>query len=1288
MRLISFYSNRSRFLVLVLLIMAGLMAAGSPLSHGRRASRQATSTQDYKALPVYFEQNRGQTDARVRFLSRGPGYTVFLTGHGTVLALRQAVAEPAASGSKAARHPENVKLKTAAVWINLAQAKPDAQVEGIDPLPGRVNYFIGKDPAKWHTDIPTYARVKYRSVYPGIDLVYYGTPQALEYDLIAAPGADPGAIRFEVQGAEGSRIDAAGNLILSTAAGDLIMRRPRVYQQTAFGARHPIRASYVASVPDGGKRVITLALAGHDPRLPLVIDPEIVYSTYWGGKGDRSGPIQGFPTLPGQLTSLKFSDGAISLALGPGNTVFTTGIAYSSDFPATPGSFQSTNQATPNTTPNGFVAKFDPGKSGAASLIYSTYLGGSGCSTTPPCTPGHDGDQGTGIAVDSSGNAYVGGLTYSLDFPNPNCGAFGTGNNRSPEDNNNGFVAELNPTGSNLVFSCFVHGSDDAAVTGVAIKPGCASNCDVFAAGNTRAAAGDYEVTAGAFQGTNPDTHKNSSGYVQVIAGGGKSLLYSSFLGGTGTDTGGESLTRIAVDGSGRLYVTGATFSSDYPTKNAFQSSNLGFPNGVQNAVVSEIDPSKSGASSLLYSTYLGGTGLSTILGSFGDIAAGITLDGSNNIYVAGIAVSSDFPTNGAKAAFQPKSNAGLFGGANAFVSELDPTQTPAKQLIYSTYLGGPADLFGSPTRPGDAATDVKVDSTGKIYLTGGATSAKFPVANTCAPLSTIDASDQADAFVSILDPNATPASSQLLFSTYLGGGEIDVSGAIARDSTGKLDVAGVTFSGDFPVTGSAVQFSNNAFAASHTNAFVAQLDPSSTTCPTPIPSPSFSPTGTPTPTKTPTPTRTVKASPTPTKPAATPTATKAPTRTPTRVPTHTPSPTKAPTQTATATKVPTRTATATKVPTRTPTPTRVPTRTPTRTIIVTPSPSRVPTHTPSPTRAPTKTPTPTPTATAGPHIVRVPGTIFAGSSFSISGSGFTPGSMVNFFVATSTGPVNHVLSPSLPHTGLLMTVQVPATVPLGQGFVAVQVVNTDTGFQSSNLAYALLLGSPAAGIPSLTSINGVGLASTSSDPNFATDNVETVVVQGSTVKLGGTGFDTVNGVAIDLFCACPGGKVGPFFLNPGNPGLTPTVLTFSLPPVGSPNSPETGPGSFVISNATPGHTYTTKSNAVSVPIGARIHVLSVSQAGSTITVNGTGFSMLTVINLFNTSSGGGVVNLGGLKAGGLPVIPLTFIDEDNFSFTVPAGANKAASYVQAFNPPFVPFTSSDSDPGGAFTLK
>jgi hypothetical protein len=1170
------------------------------------ATASRASTPDYKTLPVYFEQNRGQTDPRVQYLSHGPGYTVFLTRQGTVLALRKVTASPGTAQHPRAEGQNKIqtKLTTASVWINLAGARPAAQVEGIDPLPGRVNYFIGNNPSQWHTGIPTYARVKYQSVYPGIDLVYYGTRQALEYDLIAAPGADPGVIRLEIEGAENTRLDSAGNLVIGTAAGDLTMRSPRVYQDTASGERRTIAGHYVISTPVGSrdKRNVTLALAEHDPQRALVIDPELVYSTYIGGNGDRSGPIQGFASLPSQLTSLKFSDAAISLALGPGNSVFVTGLAYSSDFPATPGAFQSTNQATPNTTPNGFVAKFDTTKAGANSLVYSTYLGGKGCSTLP-CTPGHDGDQGTGIAVDTAGNAYVSGLTYSTDFPNPSCGSFGKGNNQGAPDINNGFAAELNTSGSGLIYSCFIHGSDGAPASDVAIKRGCSSNCTAYIVGNTTSDATtggkpDFPIL-NAFQPTNPDTNSNSSGYVTVINGGGSSLMYSSFLGGSGTPTGGESLTRIAVDTTGRAYITGASYSSNYPTKNAFQSSNNGFAIGVQNAVVSEINPSGSGAASLLYSTYLGGSGLSIpFVGSFGDIAAGIALDSSNHIYVAGVAVSSNFPTNGTKKAYQPNSKAGGFGGANGFVSELAPGLSPASQLVYSTYIGGAASLLGSPIRPGDAATDVAVDSaTGKIYLTGGATSTTFPIANTCSQMSTIGPNDQADAFVSILDPNVSPPSAQLQFSTYLGGSNIDVAGGIARDSTGKIYVAGVTFSGDFPVTKNAFQFGNNAFAAMRTNAFVTELDPSSTVCPTPFPSPSITPT------------------PTGTKPVATPTPTKTVHRTP--------------------------------------------------------------------------TPTATATSVAGtPHISSIPGTILVGDSFNIVGTGFTPGSKINFFVATASGPVNAgPLTPTF-YTSVLLTVAVPDTILLGQGFVSVQVVNTDTGFKASNLAYALLQGSPIAGIPTIKSIDGVGLAATSSNPSFATNNVEIVVPQGTTVRLGGTAFDVVNGVGVDLFCACPGGKLPTFFLNPGNPGLTATQISIFIPAKGSKDSPPTGPGSFVVSNAGASKSFAKKSNAVSVPIGARIHALSVSQSSSTITVNGSGFSTLTTINFFNKMPDGSVENLGGLMPNGEPEIPLTFVIDTQFKFAVPSVANKAPSYVQALNPPFVPFTSSGNDPGGAFTLK
>jgi hypothetical protein len=219
----------------------------------------------------------------------------------------------------------------------------------------------------------------------------------------------------------------------------------------------------------------------------------------------------------------------------------------------------------------------------------------------------------------------------------------------------------------------------------------------------------------------------------------------------------------------------------------------------------------------------------------------------------------------------------------------------------------------------------------------------------------------------------------------------------------------------------------------------------------------------------------------------------------------------------------------------------------------------------------------------------------------------------------------------------------------------------------------AQLFGNPAFGFPNLTGINGVGLAATSTEPGVSTDNVETVVPQGKTVVLNGNGFDTVNGVAVDLFCACSGGKVGPFFLNPGQPGLSATSISVLVPATGS-NAPTTGPGSFRVSNKGSAGTFNKQSNAVSVPLGQRLSVISVTQSGSTITVNGTGFSTLTVINLYNTQ-GTTNVNLGGLQPDGKPRIPLTVINSTRFTFTRPADAVPGPTYVQALNPPFVLFT-------------
>ena len=317
------------------------------------------------------------------------------------------------------------------------------------------------------------------------------------------------------------------------------------------------------------------------------------------------------------------------------------------------------------------------------------------------------------------------------------------------------------------------------------------------------------------------------------------------------------------------------------------------------------------------------------------------------------------------------------------------------------------------------------------------------------------------------------------------------------------------------------------------------------------------------------------------------------------------------------------------------------------------------------------------------PHISSVTNPILAGSTFGINGANFTSGSKVNFFVATATGPINAGPFTPVSRTPAHLTVSLPALVPLGEGFASVQVVNTDTGYSVSNAGYALLQGNPAAGIPTIKSVNGKGLAATSSNPAYAVNNVETVVRQGQAVQIGGSGFDTVNGAAVDLFCACPpANRIPTIFLHPGDPRLTATLLTVTLPPV---SQLPTGPGSFVVTNVGADKSYK-RSNAVSAVVGAQIQVLSVTQSGSTITVNGAGFSTLTVINFFN-SQVGGVKNLGGY-VDGKPAIALAIKSANQFTFAVPAGAVPEASFVQAINPPFTPYNSSGDQPGGAFTLK
>jgi hypothetical protein len=396
----------------------------------------------------------------------------------------------------------------------------------------------------------------------------------------------------------------------------------------------------------------------------------------------------------------------------------------------------------------------------------------------------------------------------------------------------------------------------------------------------------------------------------------------------------------------------------------------------------------------------------------------------------------------------------------------------------------------------------------------------------------------------------------------------------------------------------------------------------------------------------------------------------------PTFIPTFTPG--KTPTRTPTPKPTPSRI-----IPTQTPTPLHTLTSTPHRTPTPTPTPRECIATTPKPI-VPVPTPTPMP---GNPVITSLTNPVLVGGNFTINGRNFSKKPMVNFFVATANGPTNEgPLTPSTISSTQLL-VPVPVTKSPGEGFVSVVVINTDQPkFPESNQGYALLQGSAAAGLPSISGLNGHVLAESSLDPGVHIANVETTLLQGSSVLINGNGFDVTHGVAVDVFCGldCPplGKLTPPITLNPGNSKLTANSITFTLPATAP-----TGPGSIQVSNAGAGGTYTAKSQGVSVPLGARIIVTKVTQNNSTLTVEGAGFSKTTVINFFNAQDGG-EVNLGGLNSDGSAKIKLTPVSSTKFTFTKPAKAMAGLAYVQALNPPFIAFTSSGNDPCGAFTLK
>ena len=700
--------------------MGVLLAAGISLPAAAAPGGSAPAAGSARLAPGYgifdvgFEANVGQAGAAaVRFLYRGPLYTLWLSPTEEVIRLRGG---GNGTGGAAAAQAE--------VRLRLAGADPGARWTGEEPLAGRSNYFVGADPRRWRTGIARFARVHAAGVWPGIDLVVKEKRRQVEYDLVLAPGADPARIRFGVQGADAVAIGAQGELILHTAAGDLVQPVPAIYQQEG-ARRRPIEgrwtllargagAAPVGSAAENADTADTaelgFAIGPYDRTRPLVIDPTLAYSTYLGGgvlqsvaqvavDGAGNAYVTGTTTsaccpgtggppggtedafvlkinatgtaivystyLGGDAESLGYA-----IAVDRAGSAYVTGITSAANFPGT-----STSAIQPALAggEDAFVTKLD---AAGSAIVYSTYLGGSGL------------DQGWGIAVDGAGNAYVAGLTESADFRGVSAASL----QGSLSTALSGFVTKLNAAGSAIVYSTYLGGNNLGNVTAIAVD----GSGSATVVGDT-AATIFPGVTPGSIQ---PALAGEFDAFVTKLDPAGTGIVYSTFLGGAGEDI----AQSVALDGAGNAYVAGYSTSSTFSVA-GLHSIQPQSADATESGFVAKIDAT---GSTLVYLTFLGGSST----GALGNLAQAVAVDLGGNAYITGSTTSAAFPGVG-PSSLQPT----LKGSINAFLTQIDPQGTA---IVYSTYLGGSG---------ADRAESLAVDAGGNVYVGGWTTSVDFPVA-------------------------------------------------------------------------------------------------------------------------------------------------------------------------------------------------------------------------------------------------------------------------------------------------------------------------------------------------------------------------------------------------------------------------------------------------------------------------------------------------------------------------------------------------------------------------------
>jgi hypothetical protein len=662
---------------------------------------------DFSGLPLTFER----VGSGPNFVAAGPGVKLLVSATQASFVFSVQPDDP--------------------VRMTFLGTRSDSRLAGERESVARANYFIGKNRASWRTDIEQFARLRVHDAWPGIDLIYYGNAGRPEFDLILKPGTDPHQIRFRLDGAT-PKLNADGDLVISGVFGEIVQHRPVIEQE---GRRI-----------DGGFKidkdgVVGFELGDYDVDREVRIDPSITYSTYLGGGS---------------------SDSINAIAVDAAGNAYLAGTTSSFNFPTTPGSVQPVFPGIYETV--AFVAKLNPSGS---RLIYTTFLGGSGINA---------GDAANGIAVDSSGNVYVGGTTGSPNFP-VTAGAISTTLN-GPTD---GFITKLNPTGTAIVYSTLLGGSGQETITAIATD----SSGSAYVTGST--SSSNFPASTGAAQTI---LRSANDAFVAKLNPSGTGLLYATYLGGSAED----DAYAIAVDSAGSAYVTGSSASNDFPVTAAAFSRNIG------PAPVAFVSKFNATGTAFVFSTFLGGTG--------GDSGNGIAVDSAGNSYIAGTSYSADFPTTSGVLNPSPP---GISAYGHGFVTKL---HSSGSSLLYSTYFGGSL---------ADGANAVAIDAAGDAFITGFSYSQNFPVSpNSINPV----ANGSPAAFVTKLDP----AGATNLYSSLVGATGATIGQSLALLPANFIYVAGFTSSPAFPTSSNAFQTESSVLSPIATTGFVMQVDLGSAT--------------------------------------------------------------------------------------------------------------------------------------------------------------------------------------------------------------------------------------------------------------------------------------------------------------------------------------------------------------------------------------------------------------------------------------------------------------------------